>query len=295
MTETIDNRPGFAIVDWDATFEVDDKGGPWKPERPFRYGSLNYLRMPTVGTFARRWAMIDRVAGDDGLWVRGLFDELLRLVGGMNRPDREGGIIRGVDGRPAHVDEMAECLGQPPEKMSRAVAVLADRRVGLLREVAEGEGERAEPSEPSATETTPGKSPELPGNPRSLSDDSDTESGAEQSRAEQDNTEKGQSKATSLDSPGSAARPALSSFDPLLTALRFAYRDNPTIRNFATWLLGRYERADPLKRREVSELVSRLIAKSKTADSEPAAFFIGAVKKSPEDGGFGYQPKGSSR
>jgi hypothetical protein len=84
-------------------------------------------------------------------------------------------------------------------------------------------------------------------------------------------------------------------FDSLLTALRSAYGDNRTIGNFAQWLLHRYRGAGANKWREVSELVKRLIAKSKTADGEPAAFFIGAVKKSPEDGGFGYRPKGTAR
>ena len=94
---------------------------------------------------------------------------------------------------------------------------------------------------------------------------------------------------------GRSAQTALSSFDSLFTALHSAYGDNPTMRNFASWILQRYERADELRWREVSELVNRLITKSKTADGEPAAFFIGAVKKSPEDGGFGYRPKGTSR
>lgn len=300
MTETTDNKTGFAVVDWETTFEVDDKGGPWKEGKPFRSGSLNYLRMPMVGTFDRRWTMIDRVAGDDGLWIKGLFDELLRLVAGMNRPDREGGVIRGVDGRPASVEEIAECLGQPPERMARAVAVLADRRVGLLREIAEGEGERVESSEPSATETAPGKSPEFPGNPRPLSDDCDTESGAgggaRQRQGQEQEQEQGQeAEHPPGDSPDGPARLALSSFDSLLTALRTAYGNNRTIENFAGWLLSRYERAGALKWREVSALVNRLIAKSKTADGEPAAFFIGAVKKSPEDGGFGYRPRGASR
>lgn len=298
MIGTTDNAAGFAVVDWETTFEVDDKGGPWKEGRAFRNGSLNYLRMPMVGTFARRWAMIARVAGDDALWVRGLFDEFLRLVAGVNRPDREGGVIRGVDGRPASVEEIAECLGLPPEKMSRAVGVLVDRRVGLLREVAEGEDDQTESSEADAAETAPGESSEFLGNPRSVSDDSHTEAGAgggAAQRQEHEQEEGQRQEQPPGDSPDGSARLAFLSFDSLLTALRSAYGDNRTIGNFAQWLLHRYRGAGANKWREVSELVKRLIAKSKTADGEPAAFFIGAVKKSPEDGGFGYRPKGTAR
>ncbi len=288
-----ETQDAFAVVDWDATFEVDDKGGPWKAGKPFRSGPLNYLRLPTVGTFARRWAMIDRVVGEDGLWVRGVFDEVLRLVSGMNRPGREGGVIRGVDGQPASVEGMAECLGLPIEKVSRAVSVLADRRVGLLQEVTHDE--HPAPSEAQEAETVPGKSPEILGIPRSLSSDSDTEAGAAQSKAEQSRAEQEQGQEQRPGDQDGSARTALSSFDSLLTALRTAYGDNRTIGNFAGWLLQRYERSSSSKWAEVQALVKRLIEKSRTADGEPAAFFIGAVEKSPEDGGFGYVPASKRR
>jgi hypothetical protein len=290
-------RTGLAIVDWDVTFEVDDKGGPWKPGKPFRSGSLNYLRVPTVGTFARRWAMIDRIAGDDGLWVRGLFDEILRLVGGMNRPAREGGVIRGVDGQPASIEEMAECLGQPLDRMSRATAILTDRRVGLLRTV-DSADTAASLSDSGEIPGTPGDSPEVPGNPRPLADDSGTESGTGQGRADQVKTEQGNNRAASPEVPGDGCPiSALHVFDSLLTALRAAYGDNPTIRNFAAWLSTRYQHASVQKWHEVKALIEKLIEKSETVelgpDTEPAAYFIGAVKKGVEDGGFGYRPKGT--
>jgi hypothetical protein len=298
MSETTDIKAGFAVVDWDVTFEADDKGGPWKPGRPFRQGSLNYLRMPTVGTFARRWAMIERVAGEDALWVKGLFDEILRLVGGVNRPNRHGGVIRGVDGRPASVDEMAECLGQPLEKMARAMAILTDRRVGLLR-TADSADAPAGPSDSGEIPGSPGESPETLGNPRPLPEGSGTETGAGSGagqRQEQEQEQKQvQEQGQPPRNPAGSARSALFHFDSLLSALRTAYGNNRTIQNFASWLWQHYQRESVTKWKEIAALVNHLIAKSSGADGEPAAFFIGAVKKSPEDGGFGYQPRGASR
>jgi len=290
VTEVPDNRTGFTIVDWDETFEVDDKGGPWKPSRPFRRGPLTYLRMPTVGTAARKWAMIERVAVGDGLQVKGIFDELLRLVAGMNRSEREGGILRGVNGVPATNEDISEVLGQPVETVNRAFEVLLDRRVDLLRKVAPNE--QPKPSEPQQANIVQGKAPEIPGSPRPLSDDSGIESGAGSgAKARQEQEQKqGQEQGQRPGDQDGSARTALLSFDPLLTALRSAYGNNPTIRNFASWLWQRYQKASALKWREVTTLIEKLIEKSKAADGEPAAFFIGAVKKSPEDGGFGYRP-----
>lgn len=153
MTDT--PRTGYAVTDWDSLFETDDKGGAWRDGKPFRRGPLNYLRLPCVGTFRRRLDMIRTVAGTDAPVVKGLFVDLLALVGGMDRDQREGGLIRGVDGEPAGPAEIADTISVDHDTVGRAIAVLTDRRVGLLKVVAV--------EEPSPI---PRDSGEIPGNPR---------------------------------------------------------------------------------------------------------------------------------
>jgi len=184
MRKTMPSCVGYAVVDWDAIFEVDDKGAPWKTDKPFRRGPLNYLRVPTCGTFARRLAMIERIASDDAMWIRGFVLDVLGLVAGMDRPDRQGGILRGADGQPATLEELAEALGHPADKVTRAVEVLADRRVGILRTV---DASDLTPKAPDSTEFQgkPGNSTETPGIPGSLSEDLSVEAGAKQGNAEQ--------------------------------------------------------------------------------------------------------------
>jgi hypothetical protein len=293
MTESTDNKAGFAIVDWDETFEVNDKGGPRKAGQPFRRGPLPYVRIPTVGTAARRWAMIERVTNSDGLQVEAVFGKLIRSVGGMDRPERDGGILRGVDGAPATIDDIAEMLGQPVETIRRAVEVLLDRRVGLLREVTEDE--QPKPQEPQEDDTGPGNSPEILGDPRLLADANGIWSGAGQGQEQQQEQRQEQAQEHPPGTPAGPACSALSLLDSAFSALRTAYGENPTIMNFATWFWQRYEKSGENKIRTVSEMVYRLIEKSKSANGEPAAFFIGAAKKSPEDGGFGYVPVSKRR
>jgi hypothetical protein len=287
-----DTKTGLAIVEWEPTFEADDKGGPWKPGKKFRTGPLNYIRFPTVGTFARRWSMIDRTAGEDAMRVKGIFDEMVRLVAGMNRPGREKGIIRAVDGTPATAAEIAEMLGQPVDAITKAIQVLLDRRIGLLQEVTDSQSEAPD------TPDIPGDSPEIPGNIRCLADNSGTDtgagSGARQGQGQRQEQDKGQEHPPGSP-PEESACSALSLSDSLLSALRAAYGENQTIMNFWKWFRQRYQNTGENKIRGASEMVRRLIEKSKAADGEPAAFFIGAVKKSPEDGGFGYQPAKAHR
>jgi hypothetical protein len=156
---------GYAIPDWDVLFETDDKGGAWREGKPYRRGPLNYLRLPCVGTFRRRLDMIRNAAGNDGPAIKGLFLDLLALVGGMDRDQREGGVIRGVDGQPAEPSEIADTIGADPDTLHRALAVLTDRRVGLLRVIQPGENTPT-PGNYAESLGNPVVSPEIPGNPR---------------------------------------------------------------------------------------------------------------------------------
>ena len=286
----------YAVTDWDFLFETDDKGGAWREGKPFRRGPLNYLRLPTVGTFSRRLSMIRTVARDDALSVEGLFLRLLGLVAGLDRDQREGGLIRGVDGQPAEPGEIADMIGLAPEALDKAIAVLTDRRVGLLKIIA-------------VDEPIPGDSQEIPGNPRSLSEDSETEAVAEPGALQDNATQSSTDQSRAIGEPSAANSESDSESKPESTpevapagalrwgaaclALQKAFGPNATITAFVHWLSC--ELLSQPQERELFAVrrILDLIEKSRTKKNPPG-WFIGAVKKSRAEGGFGYRPDGKA-
>jgi len=289
---------GYRVTDWDTTFEVDDKGGPWR-EGKFRRGALNYLRLPTTGTFARRIGMISRVALDRGSEVKGRLLDVLEFIAGMDRQGREGGIIRTVDGSAATDADIADMLGQPPESVTYALSVLSDKRVGILQIVDDNDNPRSEPESSGILPGSPGNSEESPGNPGPLSDQSPGISPIEsaQGRAGQSRTEQDKAKAAAPEDPRADMPTARSCWNGVCDALHLAYgENNKAIGNFIRWLQARLFR-DLIGKNVPGavSLIEELIQKSATADGEPAAWFMGAVKKSLSEGGFGYRPTGRTR
>ena len=48
-------QTAYAVTDWEALFETDDKGGAWRENKPFRRGPLNYLACRLLGRSAGGW------------------------------------------------------------------------------------------------------------------------------------------------------------------------------------------------------------------------------------------------
>lgn len=287
---------GYAIVDWDVNFEVTDRGAPWRPAKDgntpdpgFRAGALNYMRIPLTGTFARRLSMVDRIAGDDALWIKGLFlVELAGLIATFDRPNREGGILRGVDGGPATIEDLAEALAQPPERMARAIEVLSDRRVGILRVVTLADTPRDE-QDSKESQGVPGDSTESHGIPGSLCNDSRTDSAQSKGRAEQQH-EQGQGQEQAPGNPRGELGLAKSlCWEDCMAALRRTCGANATITAFSNWLGNNMVVMSDGQSNQWLRLVMDLVEKSATKDN-PGGWFIGAVKRPQAEGGFGYVP-----
>lgn len=172
MSKTVTPAMAIAITNWDSLFEVDDKGAAWKDGKPFRKGPLNYLRVPTSGTFARRKQALYRHAGADGPAVFAVLFDIAEQQAGLDRPLREGGVLRTLDGEPATADDIADQIGRDRAEFARHLDYLLDRRVGLLKKVDLAQIE-------APLDDVPGDSEESPGNPRPLSDQGPGDSGAE--------------------------------------------------------------------------------------------------------------------
>lgn len=291
MTEP--QHTGYAVTDWDDLFETDDKGGRWCEGKPFRRGPLNYLRLPTVGTFARRMVMIRTIAADDALSIEGLFFRVLGLVAGLDRDQRAGGVIRGVDGQPAATEDVADILGLPHEVIERGIAILTDRRVGLLRALTEDD-----------ITPIPGDSAESRGIPRNSGAGPGAGPGAIQGRAIQSNTEQNKSipDESSANSEGDSepeprpSREVATDFslrwESACLALRTAFGEhNQTVEDFRRWFGNRSVNLTYSQSANAISRLNELIEKSRHKDN-PAGYFIGCVKKPPDDGGFGYRPVG---
>ena len=225
--------------------------------------------------------MIANIAADNAPAVKGIFDDLLGLVAGLDREQREGGVIRGVDGTPADVGEISELLRVPLEMIELAFIVLTDRRVGLIR------AKTVEEIWPVPTPISD-DSTQIPGNSEALRvtpGDSGAEPGAEpgamQCSAAHINTE--QSK------PGTA-----SCWESACAVLRTAYPDNETIDQFREWLSNQSRMIDPDTGRKACAKIVELIRKSRTKDNPPG-WFVGAVKRPVSKGGFSYRPNGKAK
>jgi hypothetical protein len=117
----------YAVADWDTLFEVDYKGREWGEGRAFRRGRLRFIRFDiTNGRFAGKVKMIHRIAGPDEPYVLGILMKLLELVGTQERRLRERGLIRYRDDSPATVEQLAELLDLPTDRLGMALEVLGD-------------------------------------------------------------------------------------------------------------------------------------------------------------------------
>jgi len=272
VSETV----GYAIAGWDILMEVDDKGRAWKIGKPFRVGPLNYLRVPTTGTFARRKAMLRRIAGGQGPAVFGLYMDLLELVAGMDRPLREGGVLRNVDGQPATLTEIADFLAHDHELVESAIAFLTDRRVGLLRTLT------ADDLTPDSA-PVPGDSGEIPGTPGSLAEQRPGNPGISKAK---------QARANQITSNQSKGEERLASGERHQLALPIALRkmldtfpNNPCIQDIEKALMGRT--CGNGEAQVVADRVNRLLDRAREEAKEPLKWFVSVAQKGFDQGGLG--------
>jgi hypothetical protein len=255
---------GYAISDWDR-YEVNDKGGPWQEGQPVRSGPLNYLRVPTTGTFARRMANLDRLGGRNAPAAKGIYLDLCTLVAGMDRngPNgRHGGVIRSISGRPATLDEIGVAIGRDRDLLATAVGLLTHEQIGLIHTI-----EDAVPS------TTPGDSGACPGMPEPLAGQGPGHSGAEQSKADQDSAGQN-SKVVPIKDAQSALLAAFPRNKTITKLSEECWRDMPLLRHL-----------------EGAQRVLQLVERSKQEADNPAGWIIHIAKQPWEKGGLGWIPK----
>ena len=75
-------------------------------------------------------------------------------------------------------------------------------------------------------------------------------------------------------------------------ALDRAFPGNATIQRFRKWLASKLVRKPAADVTAACQLALELVVKAHTDGREPVKWFVGAVKKSPSEGGFGYRPTG---
>ena len=91
---------------------------------------------------------------------------------------------------------------------------------------------------------------------------------------------------------GEHIQSARSFWEEVCFALQEAYGENTAMSNFKQWLSLKLLSAPRPQQDTACHLVLKLVQKSFAQGDDPPAWFMGAVKKPPKEGGFGYRPTG---
>lgn len=195
----------YRIADWDRHYEVDDRSHIWKPGKPFRLGSLEYLRIKARRDWNHRLLAMKELGDevDELLWAAalGIFERLCLMVACEPRELRAGGIIRYSNGQPATIEQMARMFRYKVQTMQKILGLLLDPEVQWIEAVCEhvpGDCLLPEPSQDSGSLTrNPGNSeesgdspgsPETPGVPEDPGDSGRLREMRLKSRTRQENT-----------------------------------------------------------------------------------------------------------
>jgi len=111
-------------------YEVNDKGGIWRPGDGRRAGPIPYLRMKVHGhAWGAGWRQLLAIAGDDAPSVFGVFIKLLELA--ADQPKELRWDIRDHRGI-AESRKIPEITGFPTAAVEKAIQVLTDKRLRWL-------------------------------------------------------------------------------------------------------------------------------------------------------------------
>jgi len=123
----------YRINEWLERYEVNDKGGVWRPGQPIRSGSIDFIRAPVHGkNWTPAFREFNEVCGADAPMVYGVFCKLRELQADNRLEYRDA--LRDHKGRYLDADGIARVLGWPTKTVTKALGILSGDVLGWLTE-----------------------------------------------------------------------------------------------------------------------------------------------------------------